>query len=109
MKDSCNYLESILANIDTDDYEYQRTKQYNDLVCPGSEGDSEDDSGSGFTEEIEEFVSFHHCSGLNWALLFEDVGGDMQGDDCYVEEWGKTITDCDCNDPENYNYSEGRF
>ena len=108
MKDSCNYLESILANIDTDDYEYQRTKQYNDLVCPGSEGDSEDDSGSDEEDSDSGDDSGDDCNGANWVLLWEYEKGEMQGDDCMVggEIYGEN---CDCTDPANYIYDEGRF
>ena len=69
------------------------------------------DSGSGLTEEIEEFVSVDECSGLNWGLLWQNIEGEMEGDDCYVEDWGENwgVNNCDCTDPENYIYSAGRF
>ena len=95
-------MESILANIDTDDeHEYQRTKQYNDLVCPGSEDDNgDDDSGDDDSDD--------ECSGANWGLLWENLEGKIQGGNCVVggEIWAEN---CDCSDPKNYNYAEGRF
>ena len=48
------------------------------------------------------------CNSANFILLETDQKGDQQGDDCVVG--GMTYANCDCSDPENYNfYDEGRF
>ena len=54
------------------------------------------------------------CSEKNWQLLEEThLKGLMQDDACYIqfeEEIREDyVSNCDCTDPENYIYAEGRF
>ena len=73
--------------------------EYVALVCPGFTHESEDDEDSGPAEV---------CSSANWGVLWGNEKGEMQDDNCVVD--GEIRAEnCDCTDPENYIFSEGRF
>ena len=49
------------------------------------------------------------CNSINFQLLETGEKGDQQGADCVANAF-MTVRNCDCSDPENYDfYDEGRF
>ena len=58
-------------------------------------------------EELE-VMAKSLCHNINFQLLESNQKGSMEGNDCSY--MSMTVYDCDCSDPENYNFrDEGKF
>ena len=58
----------------------------------------------------EEPEQKRECSDNNFNLLMDGGKGEMQGGDCMSPNGELWAENCDCTDPENYNYLDaGQF
>ena len=89
------------AGPDNADGDFDKAEQLREGQCGPNPYSDEEESDSGDD-------SGDDCSEANWGVLWENQKGEMQGGNCVVngEIWAEN---CDCSDPKNYNYGEGRF
>ena len=74
-------------------------------------GLKKDDAEGKFISDMDTMAK-STCNSINFQLLETGEKGDQQGADCVMGDANASMTvpNCDCSDPENYDfYDEGRF
>ena len=84
-------------------------KHFYGLIYSLLKGLKKDDAEGKFISGMDfDTMTKSMCNNANFQLLETNQKGDQQGDSCVTG--GATYANCDCSDPENYNfYDEGRL
>ena len=86
--------------------DFDKAEQLRGEITCGSDSDEEDSDSANVVESKAE------CNEALFKIIYQEQDYSVEGNDCrYLDGVNyHTVTDCDCSDPDNYDfYDEGSF